>query len=544
MSPAKPVSEGLEPLPDELVERLGCAAAYPGDAAASEGVETLQTHISHLFFTRERVYKFRKAVELPFVSFATKELRDADCLREVSLNRRLAPDVYLGVAALRRGASGLEVGPIGEGLEADALEHCVVMRRLRAGCDAQSLLEAGRLSGEHIDRFAERVARFHAEHPLEPPLERDEWYERATQPFFDVVQLARDAGGGDLPADFIGELARQVEKRARGLAHRFEQRRLEGRGVDGHGDLHLQHIWFERDDEPIAMDCVEFRSDLRRMDAAAEVANPAMDLRYRGRPDLAERFLARYAWQRDDFGLYSVVDYFASYRAAVRGGVAAVASVETEISREQRSAAAGSARAHLRLASVLLELHPLGGGLVLMTGTVGSGKSTAAHEIAHALDAVVIGSDRTRKSLAGLALTEHGGPDVYSHAFTERVYAGLLERAAPVVESGRCAVLDATFARRADRARAAQWADAHGLPALLVETRCDPSAAHGRLVERAKGGSALGSESDAGPELLERSIARYEPPNEWPARRRLEADTTAPDWRAKLAASARRWREG
>src|SRR5262245_4544360 len=103
--------------------------AFPRDPSSAGGVEHVQTHLSHVFLTGERVYKFRKAVDLGFVRFTSRAERNADCLREVALNRRLSPDVYLGVAPLLASAAEVRVGPAGEGLAGDA-EHCVVMRRL------------------------------------------------------------------------------------------------------------------------------------------------------------------------------------------------------------------------------------------------------------------------------------------------------------------------------------------------------------------------------------------------------------------------------
>ena len=105
-----PAGPRIEPLPEGFLEDLEQASAHPHDASAREGVERIQTHISQLFLTPTRVYKFRKDVELPFVSFALRGERDADCLREVALNRRLAPDVYLGVAPLRRGPGASRSG--------------------------------------------------------------------------------------------------------------------------------------------------------------------------------------------------------------------------------------------------------------------------------------------------------------------------------------------------------------------------------------------------------------------------------------------------
>src|ERR1700680_2577569 len=65
--------------------------------------KTVETHISILAFQGDHVYKLKKAVHFPFIDLSTPERRLADCEREVALNRRLAPDVYLGVEAVTAG---------------------------------------------------------------------------------------------------------------------------------------------------------------------------------------------------------------------------------------------------------------------------------------------------------------------------------------------------------------------------------------------------------------------------------------------------------
>ncbi|HKJ23317.1 MAG TPA: hypothetical protein VKB65_00745, partial [Myxococcota bacterium] len=323
---------------------LARPAAYPDDPDAVAGIEWVQTHLSHVYLTRTRVYKFRKAVDLGFVDFTTRAERDADCLREVALNRRLAPDVYHGVAPLLGTADAPRVGPVGEGLE-PGVEHCVVMRRLPAGRDALHLLEAGDLRAEQLDRVAELVARFHAGHGLgrPAPFAPADWLARCTEPAEQNFRTLAEAG-----ADVVApELLAQARDRARAFvaahADRFEQRRAAGRAVDAHGDLHLQHVFFERDDaDPLVIDCLEFAARLRQIDAAAEVGFPAMDLAYRGHARWAERFLRVYAAASDDYDLYSVVDYFTAYRAGVRAKVASLAARDAGIAPAQRAGAAES----------------------------------------------------------------------------------------------------------------------------------------------------------------------------------------------------------
>src|SRR5689334_7614520 len=82
-----------------------------------EPAAVLETHVSTLLFLGDRAYKVKKPVRLDFVDLSTPELREEQCHREVALNRRLAPDVYLGVADV--------LGPDGV-----PCEHLVVMRRM------------------------------------------------------------------------------------------------------------------------------------------------------------------------------------------------------------------------------------------------------------------------------------------------------------------------------------------------------------------------------------------------------------------------------
>ena len=522
--------------PDTLT-RFTQPDAYPTDPTAAGGAAWIQTHLSHLFLTEGRVYKLRKSVDLGFVDFSTREERNADCTREILLNRRLAPDVYLGVAPLLTDGRECWTGPIFEAANfgADAPEHFVVMRRLRAGRDALSLLEKGLLSELQIDRVARRIAVFHQRNQLGKPvpLSAAAWYARCVDPVEDCIHtlfaISEDAGLRE-PLEEIADAMRDFAKQQ---VQRFEERRLAGRAVDGHGDLHLQHIWFENAAEgPVIIDCLEFSEELRQIDAASEVAFTSMDLRYRDRPVLADRFLRTYASERDDFGLYGVVDYFIAYRALVRAMVAAIASVDSTIDAVQRSRAAASAGRHLKLSGEVMRRRPPG-SLVLVGGVVGTGKSTVADALAEQLAGVVVSSDRVRKQLAGRCpssrVRAHPDEGLYAPDAVERTYAALFERARPILASGRVAILDATFSRRRHRAMAAELAAELGVSQRMVEVRCAPEIARARLARREVEGA---SASDAGPAFYERSVARFEPVDESEHPHVLHTDVV--DWRDTL----------
>jgi aminoglycoside phosphotransferase family enzyme/predicted kinase len=538
----------VEPLPDRLTDALARPGAYPGDPSAAAGVRWVQTHLSHVFLTGTRVYKLRKAVDLGFLDFSSRTERNADCAREVLLNRRLAPDVYLGIAPVVPGRDGFRVGELVPEVGVAALarepgEHVVVMRRLPDGCDALSLLEAGRLRAAHVDAVARVLARFHAAHGLgtPSPFPATVWRERIEHPVRENLELLAPAAGRLVPRATWARTRRNAAAFAELHAADFEARRLAGRAVDGHGDVHLQHVWFEPGrEEPLLVDCLEFRDDLRQIDAAADVAFLAMDLAYRHRPRLAGRFLRVYAAASDDYELYRVVDYFVSYRAAVRAKVAALAADDPGIAPAQRQAAAGSARRHLALAARALAPRRHG-ALVLMAGLVGTGKSSAAEVLADAVDGVVIASDRVRKRRAGLPATDRSGAaaGLYRPEATDAVYAALLERAAPVAAAGRVAILDATYSRARHREQALAWALERRLPVALVETLCARETALARLARRAARNS---SASDAGPTLYDWSASRFEPVRPAPGLRRHRVATDAEGWRRRLRAIGRELR--
>ncbi|MCP5043076.1 MAG: AAA family ATPase [bacterium] len=534
----------VEALPEGMIANLTL------DGARREQLpDRIQTHISHLLLTKDRVYKIRKAVQFSFLSFATRAERNEDCLREVRLNRRLAPDVYLGVAPLHKRGDGWIVGEVGEDLATgvEAPEHCVVMRRLREGGDAQRLVECGTLGREHIDAIAECVAAFHEAHQLgrPAPWSAQAWRQRTEAPVIENLLLINERS----PDSVLANRAAALLERCRAVLVEqeaaLERRRVEGRAVDGHGDLQLAHVWFDRPDPiPSIIDCTEFNQDFRYIDAASEVAFLAMDLTYRDAPALAARFLARYAAAADDFGLYALVDYYAAYRSAVRAKVALLAALDGGISAAQRQAALQSAASHLDLAEAFLEPRAKS-SITITCGSVGSGKSSAAAEFADACAGVVISSDRTRKRLAGLRADDHSqaaGPPregMYSATRTDEVYRALLERAAPVIDSGRHVVLDASYSAQRHREQVRDWARDRGIETRLLEVVCGEAEARRRLATRERAGRDA---SDAGPDLLAFSIEHFEVPQQWPDAQRIVVATDTAEWRSSLRDSGNRIR--
>ena len=83
----------------QVINALFKPEAYPQDPGK---IELIQTHISFVFLTKNYVYKIKKAVNFGFLDFSTLEKRRFFCEKELELNRRLCPDIYLEVVPITK----------------------------------------------------------------------------------------------------------------------------------------------------------------------------------------------------------------------------------------------------------------------------------------------------------------------------------------------------------------------------------------------------------------------------------------------------------
>jgi aminoglycoside phosphotransferase family enzyme/predicted kinase len=464
------------------------------------------THASKVFLTPTDVWKIKRAVDLGFLDFTTLEARRRCCEDEVRLNRRLAPDVYLGVEPLRLGPRGLTRA--GEG---PIVEWAVHMTRLPDGDCAATRLAEGRLDADDLAQLAARLADFHRGARETPEAGAPAAIRANVDENF--VQSER----------FVGDLVErgaldEVRAFQRGWLDAHEDllraRVAEGRAREGHGDLRLEHVYLPRDASgvarPVVIDCLEFSERLRCGDVAADIAFLGMELDAAQRPDLAAGLLARYVESTDDFGLYAALDFYLSYRAWVRGKVAALLAADTTMPGDVRAAKAVEARRRFELARAYSGRPADAPFVIAVAGLPGSGKSTLAAALGRALAVPVASSDLTRKALAGLAPTARGPADLYTNAQRDRTYGELLRRAAPVLDAGRGLVMDATFARRDWRAAAARLARERRARFVLVELVAARSTLEARLARRRSEPSV----SDATDQHLATIASTYEPPSD------------------------------
>ncbi len=488
------------------------------------GFELIETHISWVFLGAAEVFKVKRPVDLGFLDFTTLEKRRRACDAEVRLNRRLASDVYIDVVPIAVDDEGVhEIAGRGE-----VVEWAVRMRRLADDRRADTLLQAGLLEESHVVELAAHIARFHGQARCDTETSRHG----------DVATIRRNVKEnfeqtrGSIRDYLTGQQARAIETwqlDALAEERNFEERVERGRVRDGHGDLRLEHVYIDPDGSITIIDCIEFNERFRYADVCADVAFLSMDLAWHGRVDLAERFLARYARESNDYDLYSVVNFYESYRAFVRGKVASLLADDAEASAEARERARREARRYFMLA-LAHERPPLVPPCVVAVGgMIASGKSRSAATVGQLLAAPVISSDRVRKHLAGRKPSDSIRNDpwtgAYSASATDAVYAELWRLADIVLSSGRPVVLDASFRSAATRAAARHLANRHGVPFSFVEC----SAPREIVLERLEKRERLSThESDARSELLDEFERRFEPVVELPSAVHLRLDTSRP----------------
>lgn len=515
-------------LPD-IVAAMQRPSFYPHAPAA---VSMEQTHISYVFLAGDFVYKIKKPVRFTFLDFSTLEQRRKLCHEEVRLNRRLAPDVYLGVLSLC-----LESGELclREGDDPGAIEYVVHMRRLPHDRLLDRLLDLGQVDVPMVEGIALALAEFHSRAACAPEITANGsptsvW--AILKDNYDNGRRFRGISLDESDDEAIQEFSRSfLDSRAELL----RQRQQQGKIRECHGDLHSEHICLT--DPLVIFDCIEFNTQFRYIDVVSDIAFLTMDLDYHGRPDLSQALLRQYQAAAQDPDVHELAPFYQCYRAYVRGKVDSLKSTESDVPEAERQQALAGARRHFELAyRYTWAATP---ALVVVCGLSGSGKTSVAERLARRTGFLHVNSDIVRKQLAGIVPTARPAAvpaalppavstgtyesGIYSREFSQRTYAALLEAALQSLSHGCGVILDATFQLRRGREEARAIANQMSVPVLFVECECSPEETQRRLQQRQ---ARADSPSDADWNVYLRQKQAYEPFTEGEPGY-LKLDTTA-----------------
>lgn len=419
-------------------------------------IETVRTHISTVILTADRAYKLKRAVRFPYLDFSTPKRRLAACNAEVALNRRTAPDLYLGVRTITRDNDGT-LAFNGPGQLVDAV---VEMRLFDQDNLFDRMAHRKALTPAIMTSLAQRLAAFH-----------------------DVAAISQDHGGAagiarvmsindtSLRATSLVSLAEADELKQRfEMAFARHRSKLDARRDAGkvrrcHGDLMLRNICL-LDGQPTLFDCIEFDEAIATIDVLYDLAFLLMDLWRRDCRDLANLVVNRYFDARDETDGLILLPFFMAMRAIVRAHVTAAQAAD--FSGEQARPLMEDARGYFDLAlSLLADSGPI---LLAIGGLSGTGKSVLAASVASHLGpppgARILNSDRIRKRVFGVSAEERLPEAAYDPEVSDAVYSALRDRAAATLGAGWSVIADAVFDRA--RERAAMERVASGIDVPLV----------------------------------------------------------------------------
>ena len=468
----------------ELIAELSDPRVYAHDV---ETVETRQTHISVVFLAGEWVYKIRKAVKLPFLDFSSLEQRRADCEREVELNRRLAPYIYLGTVPITARAGRLEME--GSGV---VVEWAVKMRRLPDTATLKHRLLQNDLGVETMNLLGGRLAEFHLRPSSGPHIVAFARFDAVRRNVMDNFQWEsneKDAHSRRVSLERLVELTRQRLETLRPL---IEWRAEHGVPRDTHGDLRLDHVYLFPDrtppDDLCIIDCIEFNDGFRFADPVSDIAFLIMDLKFHGRRDLARTLIEAYFDATADTKGRQLLPLYVSYRAAVRAKVNSLTATDPEIPQDDRQLAADHARAHWMLALSELQDPQSRPCLIVVSGLPGTGKTTLARRLAADAKCHVIRTDIVRKELAGIPELSPGGAAVrsgiYSDSWTRRTYTECVNRTMALLQQGERVLVDGTFSCEEHRLQFLDAANRVAVPFLLLNCQADSQLIRQRLAAR------------------------------------------------------------
>ncbi|MGK0190737.1 MAG: aminoglycoside phosphotransferase family enzyme/predicted kinase [Verrucomicrobiales bacterium] len=486
-----------------LIHALQNVSAWPGQPRE---VRLVETHISWVFLAGDFAWKIKKPVRFDFLDFSTLNLRKRFCDIEIALNRRAAPDLYLGVVPICGTPTNPEVG--GDG---DPIEYAVKMRRFEQDQLYLSLAKNGELESGDAELLADAVAKFHLSIP---EVDREsKWgteceIRSATDGNFSVLRDCIDLNLDD--GTCVERLAIWTQDELRKLQPFFLNRKNDGFVKECHGDLHLRNI-VRFEGKPCLFDCIEFNESFRCIDVVSDLAFLVSDLADHGFGALGWRLLNRWLEHTGDYAGMAGLWFYLVYRALVRVKVDTLRLKDSDLDPPSRKQIIEERHAMLEYAgSVQCSAEPK---LIIMHGLSGSGKTTVASQLIESIGAIRIRSDVERKRLTGILaapgeVQKKAPPEFYAKKFTGSTYDRLVAVASDLLAAGHSVIVDATFLKREYRERFQELAEEAEAPFFIVSCGAPRRVLEERLFQRARRGDDA---SDAGVDELRLQIETGEP---------------------------------
>ena len=503
----------------QLITRMQQPDFYPH--AVVKKIKAIQTHASWVFLTGDYAYKIKKSVDYGFLDYSTLDKRKYFLDEELRLNRKIATELYLEVIPISKIGTQLVLN-----LADNIVEYTLKMRAFPQRNLFSNLLEADKLSGDRAIELGKIVAQFHQNAETNEYIESFGTVDRIRAAFTENYQQSQKYIGTVQTREQFEATKAYTDAFFTTRQELFKTRVSQGKIKECHGDLHLKNICLWQDKIQL-FDRIEFNESFRFVDTMYDVAFIVMDLSARNQPELKNAFLNSYLEYSGDWEGLLLLPLYLSRQAYVRAKVNSFLLDDPQTSKAEKRTARECASNYYRQAYQYTQSKS--GGLILMSGLSGSGKSTVANKIARNKGAIQVRSDAVRKHLARIPLDESGTDSIYTPEMTQKTYDRLKELGVLLAKEGYTIILDAKYDRLALRHPIIMEAQTENIPLKIVHCTAPISVLCDRLDRRQN------DISDATADLIESQKANTEDFTTAEQAYVITVDTSRADWQKKLA---------
>jgi aminoglycoside phosphotransferase family enzyme len=273
----------------EKVSFLRKPASYPHPVSK---VETKETHMSWVFLADDYVYKLKKPVQYHFLDFRAIEARYKNCEAEITINKRLANDIYVGIVPLVINEKGkLAIDGSGE-----IIDWLVKMKRIAEINFLDFAIANNLIDFIKLEETAKLLADFYINAPgiqVSP----DEYMRKLEdEMIFSHDELRKH--DFQLSDSLIEKLFATLKNFIKSHTALFVDRIEKGKIIEAHGDLRPEHICLPP--QPAIIDALEFNRELRVMDIAEELSFLDMECEMIGNTQVGEHFISTYKLRSGD----------------------------------------------------------------------------------------------------------------------------------------------------------------------------------------------------------------------------------------------------
>jgi len=409
-------------------------------------VKIIETHISYVFLTGNFAYKIKKPVNYGFLDFSTLEKRQFYCKKELKLNKRLCPEMYIEILPITKINNKIDLNGVGK-----VIEYTLKMKEFPQELIMNNLLKKEKINKNDIKKINKILINFYKSTKTTDEINiygKIENIKKNIIENFDQTKPFIDKSISKDKYDYIKSVVNLFFKKREYV---FDNRILNKHIHDCHGDLHTGNIIISKNDINI-FDCIEFNKRFRYCDTASDIGFLSMDLDYQNHPYISSFLIKDYIKKSNDRNILQILNFYKSYRAYVRGKV--ISFNFNNINKKEYNVFLNKAIKYFDLSKyytslIEIELKRKKPLLIIVCGLTGTGKSTLSMKLSIDYNAKVINTDVIRKKSSKINIYEKHHNEIntglYSYKKILDTYKKVIEHARQFLKNNENVIIDATF---------------------------------------------------------------------------------------------------